>query len=209
LVELYAAQVGQILVRVKAEENLKKSEAELKNALTILQYQSNHDALTGIYNRTYLEKTIATLSNNTEDYPITTISLDVDGLKVANDTWGHAKGDELLINLVKVLKNSIRETDILARVGGDEFIIILPKTDKINSKFIVERIYNNIDLFNQTKPQLPLSVSLGMATADDQNISLQDVIKQADKEMYFNKNLRKQCGLVPSLINTNQLNFHQ
>jgi len=66
-----------------------------------------------------------------------------------------------------------------------------------------------VDLFNQTKPQLPLSVSIGMATADNQGTGLQDVIKQADKEMYFNKNLRKQCGLVPSMLNSNHPNFPQ
>ncbi|NLP43394.1 MAG: diguanylate cyclase [Peptococcaceae bacterium] len=209
LIELYAAQVGQLLVRVKAEEALKKSEAELKDALTVLQYQSTHDALTGIYNRTFFEKSIINLSQNAENYPITTISLDVDGLKVVNDTLGHAKGDELLVNLVKVLKNSIRESDIVARIGGDEFIIMLPKTDKKNSSLIVERINQNVDLFNQTKPQLPLSVSIGMATADNQGTGLQDVIKQADKEMYFNKNLRKQCGLVPSMLNSNHPNFPQ
>jgi len=207
LVELYAAQVGQLLVRVKAEEALKKSEAELKDALTILEYQSTHDALTGIYNRTFFEKTIADLS--AVDYPVTIISLDADGLKVVNDTLGHAKGDELLINLVRVLKNSIRETDILARVGGDEFIIILPRTDKVNAKLIVERIYNNIDSFNRAESQMPLSVSLGVATADNQNISLQDVIKQADKEMYFNKNLRKQCGLVSGSLDVDLPNFPQ
>ena len=207
LVELYAAQVGQLLVRVKAEEALKKNEAELKDASTILEYQSTHDALTGIYNRTFFEKTIADLS--AVDYPVTIISLDADGLKVVNDTLGHAKGDELLINLVRVLKNSIRETDILARVGGDEFIIILPRTDKVNAKLIVERIYNNIDSFNRAESQMPLSVSLGVATADNQNISLQDVIKQADKEMYFNKNLRKQCGLVSGSLDVDLPNFPQ
>lgn len=191
LVELYAAQVGQLLIRVQAEAALKKSEAELKKAMSNLEYLSTHDSLTGIYNRNFFEREIRRI-NDSEYYPISIISLDVDGLKIINDNLGHDQGDKLLKNIAKVLKDSLRETDILTRIGGDEFVIILPKSDNDLAQKISSRIEDNIAQFNLVNPSLPLSVSLGMCTCDKLDRNLQEVLKKADKQMYLDKCNRKE-----------------
>lgn len=155
-----------------------------------LKYLSNHDSLTGLYNRTFFEKEIQRISVS-EEYPITIISLDVDGLKIVNDTMGHAKGDQLLINLAHVLGESLRDADILTRVGGDEFVIILPKSDDTIAQLIATRIGDNIDQYNQNNPEIPISVSLGLCTIERPDLSLQDVLKKADEHMYHNKFFQK------------------
>ncbi len=94
-----------------------------------LKYQSFHDSLTDLYNRAYFEEELQRLTNS-RDYLITMISTDINGLKLINDTIGHQKGDQLLKAAASVLKESLRNSDMLARIGGDEFFAILSSTNK-------------------------------------------------------------------------------
>ena len=155
-----------------------------------LNYLSFHDPITGLHNRTYYERELKRLDNG-NDYPISVISLDADGLKIVNDTMGHSMGDEFLKNLGQTLKRSLRDSDILARVGGDEFIVFLPDTDKPTAERIVERIRKNIILHNQENQTLPLRVSLGLETAESRADSLEEILKRADEIMYNNKFFQK------------------
>jgi len=129
-----------------------------------LRYMSLHDALTGLYNRMYFEEEINRLEGG-RNYPVSIISADLDGLKLINDTMGHEKGDEMLQAAAKVLVQSLRKSDIIARTGGDEFSIILPNTDEEVLEGIIVRIKGKIKLYNQKHSQLPLSISLGAATS--------------------------------------------
>lgn len=151
-----------------------------------LEYISLHDRLTGLYNRTYFEEELQRLSTSRE-YPITVIMGDINGLKLINDTLGHDKGDKLLTTCAQVIKRALRRSDILARIGGDEFVVLLPRTDEITGKRILERIQLSIDKNNQEHPGLPLSVSFGMATADTPEQPLKEVYKKADDLMYQKK----------------------
>lgn len=155
-----------------------------------LKYLSMHDPLTGLYNRAFFQEELKRLSGSRE-YPITILVADMDGLKLINDTLGHAKGDEMLQSCAKVLKSSLRCSDILARIGGDEFAAILPKTGEKAAEHIIKRMRQAIDLFNNERPQIPLHVSLGASTCRSPAESLEETFKTADSFMYRNKLLSR------------------
>ncbi len=154
-----------------------------------LEFMSLHDRLTGIYNRTYFETELDRLDGSRE-YPITIISADLDGLKLVNDTLGHEAGDRLLEKCASILKKSLRRSDILARVGGDEFSAILPHTDKEKGAKILRRIRKNTRAYNKSDEVLPMGISLGVATAEKSDASLKELFKRADDLMYTDKLFR-------------------
>lgn len=154
-----------------------------------LKYLSLHDSLTGLYNRAFFQEELKRFSTG-RDYPITVMVADLDGLKLVNDTFGHAKGDEMLKACAAVLAASLRRSDILARVGGDEFAALFPNTDEKTGEDIISRISSRIDDYNKEHPELPLHVSTGFATCRSSEESLEDSLKQADELMYRNKLLR-------------------
>lgn len=178
----------------------KRSEEELK-------YLSLHDRLTSLYNRTFFEEEVKRLDKSRE-YPITIISADVDGLKLINDTMGHDSGDELLKISANVLKQSLRSSDILARIGGDEFAILLPLTDTETGKSLMRRIQTNIQAYNTEKPRLPLNISMGIATAKNSDTSLKEVYKKADDFMYISK-LHKASSTKTKIIENLMETFGQ
>ncbi len=151
-----------------------------------LRFMSLHDALTGLYNRTYFENELQRL-NCSREYPVSIISIDLDGMKLINDTLGHDRGDSLLKSCSEVLKQSLRRSDILARIGGDEFVILLPNTNNESGREIVRRIHLHLGLYNRDNQDLPLSISVGMATAEREEISLEDICIEADELMYKEK----------------------
>lgn len=152
-----------------------------------LLYISLHDQLTGLYNRTYFEEELKRLTTSRE-YPISIISADLDGLKLINDTLGHSRGDDVLVACAKVLKRSLRQSDTLARIGGDEFAVILPKTDAETGEAVCSRIRENQGLFNHENSELPLSLSVGLATSNKQQEgALYELLKIADAFMYRDK----------------------
>ncbi|MCW3489214.1 PAS domain S-box protein [Dethiobacter alkaliphilus] len=167
-----------------------------------LRFISMHDHLTGLYNRAYFEEEISRLEKG-RSYPITLISADLNGLKLVNDTMGHDKGDELLRVCGLLLGKPLRSSDVLARVGGDEFFVILPKTDKESGEKVVKRIKDTFNMHNKERPDLPLNVSLGVATANDGSQPLKELIKKADDKMYRDKLYRSSSNrgqIVDSLL---------
>ncbi len=159
-----------------------------KQAEELLLYQGTHDALTGIYNRTFFEVELARFERSRE-YPTSIIIADMDYLKVANDTQGHAVGDQLLRNAANALRSAFRESDVLARIGGDEFAVLLPSTDSKIAEQIMSRIKQQLAEHNIKHPELPIQLSLGMATAEKNNIT--EALEIADRRMYADKAARK------------------
>ncbi len=151
-----------------------------------LEYFSMHDQMTGLYNRTYFEEEIRRLSK-TREYPITMISADLNGLKLINDSMGHDYGDRLLRAAADVLSDSLRGSDVLARVGGDEFCAILLNTNEKIAEKVLNRIRSSVRQFCDNNPDLHLSLSLGSATAPDDSISFAELFKRADDAMYNDK----------------------
>jgi len=152
-----------------------------------LHYLSMHDQLTGIYNRAYFEEELNRPRSDSE-YPMSIISIDLDGLKLVNDTVGHNKGDELLTLSAEILEEVVGGQGILCRVGGDEFVALLPSTTSEEGEKIIERVLSKVNEYNNTlDDRIPLSLSMGLAVAEDKNESLEEVFKEADELMYRDK----------------------
>ena len=151
-----------------------------------LRYLALHDQLTGLYNRTFFTEEMHRLQKG-RDFPISILIADLNGLKFFNDSMGHHKGDELLQACAEVMENSLRGSDILARVGGDEFAVLLPNTNEQQAEIIKHRILGNVKEHNNNNPQLPLSFAVGLASAESNKESLEKVFEKADGAMYRDK----------------------
>ena len=155
-----------------------------------LQYISFHDQLTGLYNRRYYENELKRLDNSRE-HPIAVISADLDGLKLINDTLGHSEGDKYLKTGAELLKGALRTSDILARVGGDEFAVVLPDTTLEVAQRMVERMRHQIEEYNRQKTSgPPVSMSIGLAVSESGEHSLEETYNKADAAMYEDKKQR-------------------
>ncbi len=149
-----------------------------------IRYFSIHDSMTGLYNRYFLEAEIKRL-DTARQLPISMIMGDLNGLKLVNDTYGHVTGDEMLKKSAEVLKESIREEDILARWGGDEFVILLPQTKSKEAETICKRITEGCS--SVTVEGLPISMALGTATKHKHKQNLVDILKEAEDNLYKQK----------------------
>ncbi|KJR46967.1 Adenylate/guanylate cyclase [Desulfosporosinus sp. I2] len=151
-----------------------------------LEHMSFHDALTNLYNRTFFEEKIRLLRG--DDYaPIGLIVCDVDGLKLVNDTLGHNTGDKLLWLTAGIIKKCFREDDLVFRIGGDEFAILLPKSDMEIVEQACYRIRKAVEEYNIENVELPLSLSIGFAVSEETNVDVDMVFKEADDGMYREK----------------------
>jgi diguanylate cyclase (GGDEF)-like protein/PAS domain S-box-containing protein len=148
-----------------------------------LRYIGFHDKLTGLYNRAFLEEELLRIDTKRQ-LPISIIMGDLNNLKLINDSYGHFKGDELIKEAAAIIKESCRSEDILARWGGDEFVILLPQTEFAVSEEIIERIYRKTE---ESSTPLGVSISLGTAVKTDQNEDIFKVLSQAEDRMYKNK----------------------
>lgn len=152
-------------------------------------YLSFHDQLTGLYNRRYFEEELKKI-DTFRNLPLSLIMIDANGLKLVNDSLGHASGDKFLKNISKALKDSCRKEDVIARVGGDEFVIILPKTDEKTGKLIINRIEKQIN--SQDISGIPISVSTGIETKVDLEKDIETIYKVAENHMYKKKSSERE-----------------
>ena len=165
-----------------------------------IKYFSNYDVMTGVYNRRAgldkLNTIYKRLSNATK--PTSVCFIDIDGLKEVNDSFGHLVGDDLILNVVKVLNASIREDDFIARLGGDEFLIVFTNSSKANVEKIWERINSEYKKINQDgKNQYNISVSHGVyefTVNSDETID--SLINKADAKMYEEKKISKKDDAI-------------
>ena len=147
-------------------------------------YLSYHDQLTGLYNRRFYEEELKRI-NVTENLPIAFVMIDVNGLKLINDAFGHISGDILLEKVANVFKAEYRDNEIFARIGGDEFIAILLKTSVEAAKYFIIRIRNAVA--KEKIYDISLSISIGFAIKNDIIEDINKVINKAENDMYRNK----------------------
>ncbi len=167
-----------------------------------IRYLSYHDQLTGLYNRHFLEEEMKRLDTERQ-LPMSIIMVDLNGLKLVNDTYGHQTGDAMLKKAAVILKSVCREEDLLARFGGDEFVLYLPRTPEEDARKICERIEQacRSELVNE----VPLSLSTGLAVKISAEQKLSDLLKEAEDSMYRDKLTESRSGksaIVNSLLQT-------
>lgn len=155
-----------------------------------LRYFSAHDRLTDLYNRFFFEEEMKRLERG-RDFPVSMLVMDMDNLKVTNDTYGHLAGDALLKRLAKVLQDSFRGDDVISRIGGDEFAVILPRTRTEDLERSIQRLRDKIEDANaKGDKEEQIHLSIGGATAEVK-MPLVHALEQADLLMYEEKRRKK------------------
>jgi diguanylate cyclase (GGDEF)-like protein len=159
---------------------------ELKNYTYELQYQATHDNLTALFNRQKLNDDLnkEILRNERYGHGISLVMFDIDNFKSINDTYGHDVGDVVLKDISKILLGSIRSTDIAARWGGEEFMVLLPETSALNAKQIAEAIRKNVEEHSFEKVPHSITISIGVAEFDKEKDCRDTIIKHVDVALY-------------------------
>ena len=155
---------------------------------------ANTDPLTGAYNRRYLNEFSYEYLKivKRENKDLSLLLLDLDDFKNINDTFGHEIGDIVIKQLVEISKSSIRESDLIIRFGGDEFIILLPNTNIQSARFVANKIINKITEYNKNK-EFNFSISVGISHYQIGDNSIDNIILRADKSLYKAKKIGKNC----------------
>jgi len=172
-------------------ESLSILSDSLKRALDYedLFEKASHDPLTGLANRRVFDERISGMIDSAKRYnkPLTMLSMDLDKFKNINDSLGHLAGDEVLKSVADVLKNAVRSSDLLVRMGGDEFVIVLDSTDKENARILAERLcqmVDSLDIWADVKSKLGVSIGLAQLRPDE---DLREWLDRADDILYHAK----------------------
>jgi diguanylate cyclase (GGDEF)-like protein len=151
-----------------------------------MQQMAVTDSLTGVYNRHFFNETFRREIARALRYgkPLSVLLIDVDSFKIFNDTLGHLHGDSVLRFISEILTSQLRRSDILARFGGDEFIIVLPETDASGAWMVADKVQQSFNL--KVYRDIPVSVSIGIATYRN-NQTPEQMLEEADQELYRKK----------------------
>lgn len=167
----------------------------VKYAQDELFYRATHDEMTGLPNRSLFLDRLRNLLSQLQrgDRRVAVLVVDMDNLKTINDSYGHAAGDAALCELAKRLSSELRSTDTVARIGGDEFCVILyPVEGLLATQGSVDRLLDSVHKpFHHNGIQLPLSISVGFALAPDDGVDLNELVASADRAMYQAKRAKK------------------
>ena len=181
-----------------ALEGVSRDITKQKEAEERLIYLGFHDALTDLYNRTFFEEELRRIDTSSQ-LPISVIIVDVNGLKIVNDAFGHQTGDALLKRVAAVLKDGFRSSDVVARWGGDEFVILASRTDQSQTEAMLRRIYDACERCS-TEP-VPVSVAMGYGIKTNLQEDIFAVLKTAEDVMYKRK-LAESASARSAIVNT-------
>jgi diguanylate cyclase (GGDEF)-like protein len=195
-------KVGERVVSLQQKlaehvEELNKSVVELKEAETEIRNLSMQDELTGLYNRrgflVLSEQHRKTARRAGKSFSL--IYGDMDGLKQINDTYGHHAGSEAIRQIAEIFKQSFRASDIIARIGGDEFTILISDATSGNLSIPLDRLQENLSSYNSQNPHpYNLALSIGSICVDsDDDSSIEELLEKADESMYENKRRKREA----------------
>lgn len=181
----------EFLARVRSHEKLANTIHELEESRRYLREQANTDPLTKLANRRSFfqmaSSTLAQMHRQKEHFSV--IMIDIDHFKPINDTYGHQAGDFVLAQVSKVLANAIREGDILARMGGEEFVVASPYTNRLAAIVLSERLRKAVEQssFDYEENQIPITISLGIASLSESDDDIDRLLAVADSRLYIAK----------------------
>ena len=181
--------MARVKVLLKKKQYIDKLRNNYEQALNLAIY----DGLTGLYNQTYLKNFLELEVKRAvrQRYSLGLMIMDIDDFKIINDRLGHSNGDLIIKNLAQLIKRNIREVDLSARYGGDEFVVVLSDTDQAETIQIIERIQRALDRYQQSEEillhQKPLTLSFGTSFFSSQETTMEELIRRADRALYRSK----------------------
>ncbi len=173
------------------ENQISERTLELQIAKSKAEQQARTDVLTGLNNRrAFFEYAEAIAAQSRRyDHAYVIAMIDIDHFKSVNDRWGHEAGDEALVTVGRVISEGLRETDVIGRIGGEEFAVILPETAVEEGLLLAERLRAAIEatVIPSPKADIKLTISIGVASLDNHNRALEQVVADADAALYLAK----------------------
>jgi two-component system cell cycle response regulator len=181
---------NEMLARARTQVKKKRYSEQLRDNVQKSVEMAITDALTGLFNRRYMENHLTTLVDQAaaRGKPIAVMVLDIDYFKSINDNHGHDAGDDVLREFSLRIRKCIRNIDLACRYGGEEFVLVMPETDKAVATMVAERLRRRIaaepfSIANGTK-SLEVTISIGIAAAAGANDSAAAILKRADQALY-------------------------
>jgi diguanylate cyclase (GGDEF)-like protein len=171
--------------------------AKIERARSKLAHERNVDALTGMLNRRALMERAMSLFQSSESHggEIVVMFADLDGFKAVNDTYGHHVGDRVLVAVAEQILDNVRDVDLVARYGGDEFLLVLPRTSLAGGEIVAQRVRRGINEWAREN-KIDFNVSIGLGSYPVHGRDLQSVIASVDKAMYRSKNVHGGGGIL-------------
>lgn len=187
-------ELNEMEARIKTQIRRKKYQDALKSNYQASVSMAITDSLTGLYNRNFLDAHIQNIVNQSieNQKAFSIMILDMDHFKIVNDTYGHDVGDEILSQLARRIIDAVRSSDLAARIGGEEFMVLLPETDMADAYKLAERVRNHIGnlpfKISHAEGELSKTVSIGVAELNLNGDNAAALIKRADNSLYEAKN---------------------
>lgn len=198
----YVIKTGEYYkaLHITLDQVLEKHKFEMLNLQLQqqLEERANKDFLTGVYNRHRFTELFEHEIHSATRYKrhLSVVMIDLDKFKEINDRYGHKMGDFALVCISDLLKQQLRASDIIGRFGGDEFVVVMPETDKSQAQATFERIQQALDAFNK-KGQFPCELSISIGISSSSEGSYENLIELADAAMYRNKQAKKRGLVLP------------
>jgi diguanylate cyclase (GGDEF)-like protein/putative nucleotidyltransferase with HDIG domain len=181
--------------------SVNQMQTKILDSFKIIEYFNFHDPLTNLYNRRYYENNLNKL-DIPKNLPLTIVVSDINGLKLINDAFGHGEGDRFIVSAANIILNSCRTADLIARTGGDEFVIIMPNTNESTTEKIIDKINEKIKKIDVSS--IKLSISFGFKTKNNIDEDICKIYKTAEDLMYREKLLvipSMRSGAIETILN--------